>query len=62
MLLKGRRDAVIAEVVWFFRVSEIPESLYAHLLEDRRKGEIFPDTLYLVKMLIEFIDLTLNMG
>lgn len=33
-----RRDVLIAEVVWFFRVQEVPESLYLLLQEDRKSG------------------------
>lgn len=39
-LLKPRRDVLIAEVVWFFRVQEVPESLYLLLQEDRKAGEL----------------------
>ena len=39
-LLKPRRDVLIAEVVWFFRVQEVPESLYLLLQEDRKTGEL----------------------
>ena len=39
-LPKPRRDVLIAEVVWFFRVQEVPESLYLLLQEDRKAGEL----------------------
>jgi arginine-glutamic acid dipeptide repeat-containing protein len=34
-----RRDSMIAEIVWFFRVQEIPESTYLLLLEDRKSSK-----------------------
>ena len=30
---------MIAEVKWFYRVSELPESVYHLLMKDRMKGE-----------------------
>ena len=38
-LLQTRRDSMIAEIVWFFRVQEIPESTYLLLLEDRKTSK-----------------------
>ena len=38
VLPQPRRDVLIAEVVWFFRVQEVPESLYLLLQEDRKSG------------------------
>ena len=35
---KARKDSVIAEVKWFYRVSELPEAVYLLLMEDRKKG------------------------
>jgi arginine-glutamic acid dipeptide repeat-containing protein len=33
-----RKDTVVAEVKWFYRVSELPESVYDLLMQDRQKG------------------------
>ena len=35
---QDRKDSVIAEVKWFYRVSELPESVYHLLMLDREKG------------------------
>ena len=29
---------MIAEIKWFYRVSELPEAVYLLLMEDRKKG------------------------
>jgi hypothetical protein len=42
---------MIAEIVWFFRVQEIPESTYLLLLEDRKSSRI----IGVGALLIEFI-------
>ena len=36
--LQTRKDAVVAEVKWFYRVSELPESVYCLLMDDRKEG------------------------
>lgn len=33
-----RKDSVIAEVKWYYRVSELPESVYSLLMDDRKEG------------------------
>ena len=50
-LSQTRRDSMIAEIVWFFRVQEIPESTYLLLLEDRKSSRI----IGVGALLIEFI-------
>ena len=37
--LQDRKDTIIAEVKWFYRVSELPESVYDLLMQDRDKGK-----------------------
>ena len=32
---------MIAEIKWFYRVSELPEAVYLLLMEDRKNGKIF---------------------
>jgi arginine-glutamic acid dipeptide repeat-containing protein len=34
-----RKDSVVAEVKWFYRVSELPESVYHLLMQDRQNGD-----------------------
>lgn len=34
----ARKESVIAEVKWFYRVTELPEAVYSLLMEDRKKG------------------------
>lgn len=36
---QARKDSVIAELKWFYRVSELPEATYSLLMEDRMKGK-----------------------
>lgn len=36
-LTQARKDSIIAEVKWFYRVSELPEAVYRLLMEDRKK-------------------------
>ena len=30
----------MAEVKWFYRVSELPEAVYYQLMEDRKQGKL----------------------
>lgn len=43
--LQARKDSVIAEVKWFYRVSELPEAVYRLLMEDRKNCKQFPDDI-----------------
>ena len=36
--MQARRDTVIADIKWFYRVTELPEAVYLLLMEDRKKG------------------------
>ena len=60
-LSQPRRDVLIAEVVWFFRVQEVPESLYLLLQEDRKAGQLLVSwvicNLIHYKPLVSLIDL-----
>ncbi|XP_065911799.1 arginine-glutamic acid dipeptide repeats protein-like isoform X2 [Dysidea avara] len=40
-----RKEHVVADVTWFYRPSEVPESIYLHLLEDQQQeyGNTFKD-------------------
>ena len=35
---QAKKDSVVAEVKWFYRVSELPEAVYLLLSEDRKNG------------------------
>ena len=37
--MQARKETVIAEVKWFYRVSELPEAVYLLLMEDRKEGK-----------------------
>jgi len=38
IFVQARKDAVIADVKWFYRVTELPEAVYLLLMQDRRNG------------------------
>lgn len=38
LFIQARRDTVIAEIKWFYRVTELPEAVYLLLMEDRKNG------------------------
>ena len=35
---QARKESIVAEVKWFYRVSELPEAVYCLLMDDRKKG------------------------
>lgn len=37
---QARKESMMAEVKWFYRVSELPEALYLMLMEDRAQGAL----------------------
>ena len=36
---------MIAEVKWFYRVSELPDAVYRLLMDDRKNCKHFPDNI-----------------
>ena len=40
LFTQARRDTVIAEIKWFYRVTELPEAVYLLLMEDRKNGKL----------------------
>ena len=38
--MQARKESVIAEVKWFYRVTELPEAVYLLLMEDRKNGTL----------------------
>ena len=48
---------MIAEIKWFYRVSELPEAVYLLLMEDRKNGKFFSQCVIVVIFyLLSFAD------
>ena len=45
---QARKDSVIAELKWFYRVSELPEATYSLLMDDRKKSKHIMHSVILV--------------